>query len=146
MTLYLFLYIVRILFLDSLCFCFFLMIRRTPRSTRTDTLFPYTTLFLSICSRRSQLVPIVIRPVGFGRVGPDDRLLEPRLIDRRLAQPHLVLPRAAADDHAYTRRRLAVEALEAETALPLGRLGARKSGVEGKSVSARVDHGGSRRN
>src|SRR3546814_14146724 len=24
---------------------FFLMIRRTPRSTRTDTLFPYTTLF-----------------------------------------------------------------------------------------------------
>src|SRR3546814_5891216 len=26
---------------------FFLMIRRPPRSTRTDTLFPYTTLFLS---------------------------------------------------------------------------------------------------
>src|SRR3546814_11051251 len=33
----------------SVCF-FFLMIRRPPRSTRTDTLFPYTTLF------RSQLV------------------------------------------------------------------------------------------
>src|SRR3546814_11824071 len=32
----------------SLCF-FFLMIRRPPRSTRTDTLFPYTTLFRS-CS------------------------------------------------------------------------------------------------
>src|SRR3546814_20031750 len=33
------------------CFCvlfFFLMIRRPPRSTRTDTLFPYTTLFRSI--------------------------------------------------------------------------------------------------
>src|SRR3546814_19521088 len=30
----------------SLCF-FFLMIRRPPRSTRTDTLFPYTTLFRS---------------------------------------------------------------------------------------------------
>src|SRR3546814_13894670 len=28
-------------------FCFFLMIRRPPRSTRTDTLFPYTTLFRS---------------------------------------------------------------------------------------------------
>src|SRR3546814_8413877 len=26
---------------------FFLMVRRPPRSTRTDTLFPYTTLFLS---------------------------------------------------------------------------------------------------
>src|SRR3546814_7988203 len=33
-------------------FCFFfLMIRRPPRSTRTDTLFPYTTLF------RSPVVP-----------------------------------------------------------------------------------------
>src|SRR3546814_13384363 len=30
----------------DLCF-FFLMIRRPPRSTRTDTLFPYTTLFRS---------------------------------------------------------------------------------------------------
>src|SRR3546814_20446631 len=34
-----------------MCYCellfFFLMIRRPPRSTRTDTLFPYTTLFRS---------------------------------------------------------------------------------------------------
>src|SRR3546814_12345557 len=31
-----------------ICVCFFfLMIRRPPRSTRTDTLFPYTTLFRS---------------------------------------------------------------------------------------------------
>src|SRR3546814_5435368 len=31
-----------------ICLCFFfLMIRRPPRSTRTDTLFPYTTLFRS---------------------------------------------------------------------------------------------------
>src|SRR3546814_7025918 len=28
--------------------CFCLMIRRPPRSTRTDTLFPYTTLFRSL--------------------------------------------------------------------------------------------------
>src|SRR3546814_14986792 len=28
-------------------FVFFVMIRRPPRSTRTDTLFPYTTLFRS---------------------------------------------------------------------------------------------------
>src|SRR3546814_7540767 len=33
-----------------LFFVFFLMIRRPPRSTRTDTLFPYTTLFRS-CAR-----------------------------------------------------------------------------------------------
>src|SRR3546814_15720740 len=29
-------------------FTFFLMIRRPPRSTRTNTLFPYTTLFRSL--------------------------------------------------------------------------------------------------
>src|SRR3546814_19749737 len=36
-------------FLFAVCvfFFFFLMIRRPPRSTRTDTLFPYTTLFRS---------------------------------------------------------------------------------------------------
>src|SRR3546814_9292138 len=28
-------------------YCFVLMLRRPPRSTRTDTLFPYTTLFRS---------------------------------------------------------------------------------------------------
>src|SRR3546814_13424585 len=31
-----------------LVFFFFLIIRRPPRSTRTDTLFPYTTLFRSL--------------------------------------------------------------------------------------------------
>src|SRR3546814_5744886 len=32
---------------------FFIMIRRPPRSTRTDTLFPYTTLFRSYRDRRA---------------------------------------------------------------------------------------------
>src|SRR3546814_18170959 len=31
-----------------LCYFFFIMIRRPPISTRTDTLFPYTTLFRSL--------------------------------------------------------------------------------------------------
>src|SRR3546814_13668548 len=35
------------LLLSVHCCFFFLMIRRPPRSTRTDTLFPYTTLFRS---------------------------------------------------------------------------------------------------
>src|SRR3546814_17703122 len=35
-----------------MCF-FFLMIRRPPRSTRTDTLLPYTTLFRSLYSLHS---------------------------------------------------------------------------------------------
>src|SRR3546814_16358421 len=38
--------------LCSSIFFFFLMIRRPPRSTRTDTLFPYTTLFRSWARRR----------------------------------------------------------------------------------------------
>src|SRR3546814_3745364 len=41
---------------SDLVFFFFLMIRRPPRSTRTDTLFPYTTLFRS---GRFSLVPLL---------------------------------------------------------------------------------------
>src|SRR3546814_13359071 len=41
-------YIVYVVVCWHVCFMFFfLMIRRPPRSTRTDTLFPYTTLFRS---------------------------------------------------------------------------------------------------
>src|SRR3546814_7384468 len=36
---------------------FFLMIRRPPRSTRTDTLFPYTPLFRSVPRTRSGAPP-----------------------------------------------------------------------------------------
>src|SRR3546814_11607895 len=41
---------------------FVLMIRRPPRSTRTDTLLPYTTLFRSSIKRfrRRQVEPIII--------------------------------------------------------------------------------------
>src|SRR3546814_18583556 len=41
---------------------FFLMIRRPPRSTRTDTLFPYTTLFRS--QRRHALAAPEFEPDG----------------------------------------------------------------------------------
>src|SRR3546814_6333896 len=64
---------------------FFLMIRRPPRSTRTDTLFPYTTLFRSF---PSPIPPVIMvfadhflqrgRPTaGFGGVPP--RFLRPGL-------------------------------------------------------------------
>src|SRR3546814_4917048 len=44
------------------------MIRRPPRSTRTDTLFPYTTLFRSrLCSSRFWLETLVTQQ----RVQPD---------------------------------------------------------------------------
>src|SRR3546814_5686190 len=41
-----------------LCVFFFLMIRRPPRSTRTDTLFPYTTLFRSSTGNRTGHLPM----------------------------------------------------------------------------------------
>src|SRR3546814_13126339 len=49
-------------------FFFFLMIRRPPRSTRTDTLFPYTTLFRSgSVSGRPWAIGLLRRHFGLGR-------------------------------------------------------------------------------
>src|SRR3546814_15187803 len=55
-----------------MCSCFFfLMIRRPPRSTRTDTLFPYTTLFRSrfqVADRRvGGQIPLACRRRRFSR-------------------------------------------------------------------------------
>src|SRR3546814_7869023 len=50
--------------IDS-CF-FFFMLRRPPRSTRTDTLFPYTTRFRSAARRLHQLQPARLKPVRGG--------------------------------------------------------------------------------
>src|SRR3546814_7160921 len=62
-------YVYMCMILVALCivlsFFFFLMILRPPRSTRTDTLFPYTTLF------RSR------QPVGARLSGPEVRRLQP---------------------------------------------------------------------
>src|SRR3546814_2388522 len=59
----------------SVLLLFFLMIRRPPRSTRTDTLFPYTTLF------RSE------KRVGFrDDVRPARRAAVDRADDQRLAE------------------------------------------------------------
>src|SRR3546814_13427943 len=44
---------------------FFLLIRRPPRSTRTDTLFPYTTLFRSLpVDRCGRTALCQARPIG----------------------------------------------------------------------------------
>src|SRR3546814_14222447 len=42
------------------------MIRRPPRSTRTDTLFPYTTLFRSLIQRDDDQIFQLIRETGLG--------------------------------------------------------------------------------
>src|SRR3546814_10827223 len=61
------------------------MIRRPPRSTRTDTLFPYTTLFRS-----------GVRPRGAGAEAGAGRRLPG---DGRLAGLPEVAPAAAGDRH-----------------------------------------------
>src|SRR3546814_20819293 len=47
------------------CVFFFLVIRRPPRSKRTDTLFPYTTLFRS---QVDQVLPVYARAM-MGELG-----------------------------------------------------------------------------
>src|SRR3546814_7350897 len=44
---------------------FFVMIRRPPRSTRTDTLFPYTTLFRSRACSASASVRVDLPASGW---------------------------------------------------------------------------------
>src|SRR3546814_13206814 len=44
------------------------MIRRPPRSTRTDTLFPYTTLFRSLRRRRAQAVGVALAVTELQRI------------------------------------------------------------------------------
>src|SRR3546814_17885980 len=57
-----------------LCFLLFLlMIRRPPRSTRTDTLFPYTTLFRSVLEHVLFEPAVAGNAQGFGaRVDRDE--------------------------------------------------------------------------
>src|SRR3546814_2212079 len=62
-----------------LCF-FFLIIRRPPRSTRTDTLFPYTTLFRSNFSFggvNGSRIKSGMTNVGIGSKTPQNRRSHP---------------------------------------------------------------------
>src|SRR3546814_16201921 len=115
---------------------FFLMIRRPPRSTRTDTLFPYTTLFRSS-------VDAVLRDhagQGFGAFKP---ALGELLIEKLgpINARYVALKDDAAaldailDKGAEKARALARPALDEAYAA----LGDRTSVVEGKSVAVRVD-------
>src|SRR3546814_16007233 len=85
-------------------FFFFLMIRRPPRSTRTDTLFPYTTLF-----RSAVLVQGVPRrgPGRHRQDGARERSARGEHRSRHEAGPVVggsIPPPAAAHAHADRRR------------------------------------------
>src|SRR3546814_5135606 len=77
---------------------FFLMIRRPPRSTRTDTLFPYTTLFRSI-GRREPLQHVG----GGGRLhalGAEQILHADRHAQKRLQRlPRGLRPIGRSEEH-----------------------------------------------
>src|SRR3546814_18027542 len=107
------------------------MIRRPPRSTRTDTLFPYTTLF-----RSTDRIRAVFRgrpPRPFPRVRRADRNCGR---DRcRYSAWSAAVPRVRTGHQAQPRWR-------AHRDLARGECLDRKSVVEGKSVSVRVDLGG----
>src|SRR3546814_11233394 len=93
---------------------FFLMIRRPPRSTRTDTLFPYTTLFRSparlesrqggrpivLINQAQTILLVVCRHVhtAVGARRARGALLQPHLhrVPRLLAMPGPAPPRPAA--------------------------------------------------
>src|SRR3546814_12145645 len=66
----------------------FLMIRRPPRSTRTDTLFPYTTLFRSVDAAE---VPADVVDIGIDGVRPGHRRAERRRLQHAGREILLVL-------------------------------------------------------
>src|SRR3546814_16397150 len=81
---------------------FFLMIRRPPRSTRTDTLFPYTTLFRSLpCGRhecRDALVqPEVLEGFACDQVAPP--LMGKFVYDGPILRRIIWLPRQRSEEH-----------------------------------------------
>src|SRR3546814_3540996 len=61
-----------------ICGFFFLMIRRPPRSTRTDTLFPYTTLFRSVERRPADVHVLPLAAVENEEPGDVDAEAERR--------------------------------------------------------------------
>src|SRR3546814_3106682 len=88
---------------------FFLMIRRPPRSTRTDTLFPYTTLFRSLGrgathsgnNDGSDRTDLPFRTAKPGRVGQDPLPALGKLqpVPRSEARP-AAAPRTSSPRHA----------------------------------------------
>src|SRR3546814_11333413 len=112
------------------------MIRRPPRSTRTDTLFPYTTLFRSDEGRRR-------RGVGGPRRHPDRRVRLRLEHAGRGRDPQAPRAERQGPRRHLPRRQHGAHPAQQHRSLERGG-GDRKSVVEGKSVSVRVRLGGRR--
>src|SRR3546814_18948796 len=138
------------------------MIRRPPRSTRTDTLFPYTTLF-----RSRHRLPDIARKLRADAQRLGDRAIGGRLAPAELAHA-IINPREkwgllaeidwhptevdalarkiandGVDDRRHLRRRFAAHgdgqaAFDGAPGSQPGRPGARKRGGAGRSGAGRV--------
>src|SRR3546814_20574974 len=78
-------------------FCFFLMIRRPPRSTRTDTLFPYTTLFRSAAGRSCSMLHTSSSPARASHRSTPPRR-SPSVSATRVSMAELAIPAAAIEE------------------------------------------------
>src|SRR3546814_6454153 len=94
----------------SLCvFFFFLMIRRPPRSTRTDTRVPYTTLFRSPGDQFRAAIPVVAhRQQHHDAIGrfllPVGRQVPPIVEHADHAQPLHDRPKPQGPTHRKSKR------------------------------------------
>src|SRR3546814_1492787 len=81
------------------------MIRRPPRSTRTDTLFPYTTLFRSRNAEAVQGIArgdpahLLTQHLGFGRRQPAAAIGLGPIGDGPAARAHRVHPLFRSEEH-----------------------------------------------
>src|SRR3546814_14426319 len=101
------------------------MIRRPPRSTRTDTLFPYTTLFRSLAAAEPRNV----------EVHADDA--EPRIADA-----HRRRDRAARFQRRQVKRMAFLDfrplAHEQRISVPADRIGASAEQIDGDIIAMPV--------
>src|SRR3546814_20475072 len=121
------------------CFVFFLMIRRPPRSTRTDTLFPYTTLFRSTTEEIREAMEEPVAAITDAVKVTLDKT--PPELAADIMEKGITLAGGGALLHGLQAR------LHHETGLPIVIAPEdRKSVVAGKRVSVRVELGGRRLN
>src|SRR3546814_15564337 len=128
------------------CFlCFFLRILRAPRSTRTDTLFPYTSLFRSAAGAlpADLLMTMAPKPIVFAMANPDPEISPP---DAKRVRPDVIIATGRSDYPNQVNNVLGFPFIFR------GALDVRATGINdrseerrvGKSVSVRVDLGGRR--
>src|SRR3546814_17924228 len=119
------------------------MIRRPPRSTRTDTLFPYTTRFRSLNGARRQSGAAEIPAVHIAlQVAAVDHVHLAVCVQVGHAQRHQAIGIIYGAGTRYQLGGPGDRATRAEFIDEQG--GDRKSVVEGKSVSVRENIGGDR--